>query len=211
MTSSQPHLRSLRRISGLFVGLLLAACASGVQPPPPPATPGTQCLAELDRRAVEYRPAAIAASSAACTVDNPVSVTRAAIDWDQPGTVSCAFALLVESFEREVVQPAALAHFRQRVRRIRHFGTYSCRKTASGRMSQHAGGRAIDIAGFELEDGSRIMVEQDWRRPGPRRDFLREVANRACGHFGVVLTPDSDRDHHNHLHLDASPYHLCGG
>jgi hypothetical protein len=50
-----------------------------------------------------------------------------------------------------------------------------------------------------------------WSRlgAGPKRVFLRALAERACAYFNVVLTPETDRYHYNHLHLDIGPYRLC--
>jgi hypothetical protein len=35
------------------------------------------------------------------------------------------------------------------------------------------------------------------------------VARAACGYFSVVLTPDSNADHFNHMHFDLGPDRLC--
>jgi hypothetical protein len=126
--------------------------------------------------------------------------------------VSCGFARQLDGFAREDVQAAALAHLGKRVRALQQIGAYSCRRETGGkhRWSEHAHGNALDVAGFELVDGTIISVEQDWRRHGPKRDFLRDVARRACKRFSVVLTPNSNREHHDHIHIDGGPYKLCG-
>ena len=54
-----------------------------------------------------------------------------------------------------------------------------------------------------------MSVERDWAAPGPKREFLRALAKRACDYFNVVLTPDSDKFHYNHLHLDIGRWRLC--
>ncbi len=190
---------------------LLAACAVGV--PHAPAGPEAEpCVARLDRAGVTYAVAAMPAGGGACTVDTPVRVEAAGIAWNQPGVVSCAFALDLDAFAREDVTPLALARFGQKVRLLRHLGTFACRReTGNGnRWSAHASGRAIDIAGFELADGSVITVERDWRGAGAKSLFLQDLARRACRRFSVVLTPDSDRDHRDHIHLDSGPWTLCG-
>ena len=79
----------------------------------------------------------------------------------------------------------------------------------AGRWSEHAAGRAIDVSGFVMKDGERITVEHDWRAGGPRAEFLHALAHRACDYFNLVLTPDNDKDHHNHLHLDIGRWRLC--
>ncbi len=201
-----PALRPGMAILGLL--LLLAACGG---PGPMPNEAGA-CLAQLDQLGVHYSVAPLPAAVSECAVDNPVRITAALSEWSQPGTVSCAFALRLALFTREDVDQAAMAQLGRHVRGIRHLGAYSCRRenNGHGRWSQHAAGRAIDIAGFELDDGSVILVERDWLTPGPRGRFLREVAQRACARFSLVLTPDSDREHFSHLHLDTGPWRQCG-
>jgi len=170
------------------------------------------CLARLDQAGVRYSLAAVPANSDGCTVVTPVRVSAAAIAWNQPGVVNCDFALALEAFAREDIDRAARAAFGERVRLIRHFGTYACRRESGGggRWSEHAKGRAIDIAGFELDDGTTILVERDWLSAGAKSAFLHDVAHRACRRFSVVLTPDSDREHRNHIHVDSGPWKLCG-
>jgi len=124
--------------------------------------------------------------------------------------MSCALAARLGEFERAVVQPLAKAELGRRVVRIDQMGSFSCRRVnGSNRPSQHAKGLAIDIGGFRLSDGTTVSVEHDWNEPGPKRLFLRHLARQACGYFSVVLTPDSNADHHNHLHLDIGPDRLC--
>jgi hypothetical protein len=201
-----------RFFPGMGTAILLALLAACAAKAPPPRLDATQCLDQLDRAGVRYAVSPTTASTESCGVDNPVQVSAAGVDWNQPGVVSCAFATRLDALTREVIEPAALARFGERVRRLRHLGTYSCRREngGTGRWSQHASGNAIDIAGFELESGAVILVERDWRGHGAKRQFLRDVARRACERFSVVLTPDSDRDHHDHIHLDGGPYKLCG-
>ena len=124
--------------------------------------------------------------------------------------MSCGLASRLDDFAHEVVEPLAREELGRRVVRINHLGSYSCRGINGGsRLSQHALGRAIDIAGFRLSDGSTVSVEHDWNEPGPKRLFLRHLARRACGYFSVVLTPDSNAEHYNHIHLDIGPDRLC--
>ncbi len=185
---------------------LLAGCARH----PPPSPSGAHCLAELDQRGIGWEMAPLEVGSSACAVDTPVRVSAASIAWNQPGIVACSFALTLDAFARDDIQPLARAYFGEPVRVIRHFGTYACRPTREGKASLHAHGEAIDIAGFELEDGTVISVEHDWRDHDPRGDFLHALVRAACRRFSMVLTPDSNTDHYNHIHLDSGPYRGCG-
>jgi hypothetical protein len=53
-------------------------------------------------------------------------------------------------------------------------------------------------------------VKEHWRDPGPRGRFLREIARAACDSFSVVLTPNHDVWHADHLHFDIGKDRLCG-
>jgi hypothetical protein len=191
----------------LALVLAVAACAPRFPGPPPEAR---QCQATLDRLGVRWEPAPVAASVSSCDVVDPVRVSAAGAQWSQPGIVACQFAVTLDSFTREDVDPLARAYFGAEVRVVKHLGTYACRTTRGGHESLHAVGEAIDIAGFVLTDGTEISVARDWHRADAYGQFLRTVARAACGRFSQVLTPDSDRDHETHIHLDAGPYRHCG-
>lgn len=198
-----------RLAAALGCALLLLAGCGGT--PAPSVLSGRACLARLAAHEVAYRPVDwVKAPDARCRVDTAVRVRRVEAALNHPAVMSCALASRLDEFEREVVQPLALDELGRRVVRLNHLGSYSCRGTnGSGGLSQHALGRAIDIAGFRLSDGSLVSVERDWAEPGPKRLFLRHLARRACGYFSVVLTPDSNADHYNHIHLDIGPDRLC--
>lgn len=85
---------------------------------------------------------------------------------------------------------------------------YACRprnNQKGARVSEHGKGHAIDISGFVLRDGSTIDVLTGWN---DRRDgkILRRMHDAACGPFGTVLGPNSDRFHRNHFHFDTARY-----
>jgi hypothetical protein len=196
---------------------LMAGCASPRPAPsqagagPGPALLGEQCLADLDARGVRYRPAAVPVSTGPCAVENPVQVTGATVVWNQPAVMTCALADRVARFLAEAAEPLARRYLATDIVRLDHFGAYSCRPVEgmAGRWSEHASGRAIDVSGFVMKDGERLTVEHDWRAAGPRGEFLHAVAKRACDYFNLVLTPDSDNLHYNHLHLDIGRWRLC--
>lgn len=194
-------------LAAAFAGTVVALAGCGGTPSPSLLS-GRACLARLDAQEVSYRP--VDAPPSSCQVDTPVRVSRVEARLNRPAVMSCALASRLDDFERAVVQPLAKAELGQRVVRIDQMGSFSCRRVnGSLRLSQHATGLAIDIGGFRLSDGTTVSVEHDWNEPGPKRLFLRHLARQACGYFSVVLTPDSNADHHNHLHLDIGPDRLC--
>ena len=210
---------------------LLSACARPVAPPPvavapPPLVldPETACLNELgDMRAVFQPIEAFGEPQEGCGIANPVKISAGAVAWNRPGVLTCPMARTVVRFEAEVVQPAAMARFGQAVKKIHHAGTYDCRVrrnstqmaaslggSRGGRLSEHAKGQAMDIVAFELADGTMVSVKKVWRGAGAKSAFLQEVARASCSTFNVVLTPNHDRLHQDHLHLDIGPHTLCG-
>ena len=89
--------------------------------------------------------------------------------------------------------------------RVHHVGTYSCRRMynrTSGRMSQHAYANAWDVIGFELDDGRVVSVLKHWDAGGDMQRFLHAVRDDACNIFSIVLSPDYNAAHRDHLHVD---------
>ena len=205
---------TLRRGLALIVLVSLAACAATPVPPPAPAArvaSGQACLRDLNAHNISYQIPTIPVSSGGCQVDTPIRAYGMSIRWNQPATMSCQLGDVLMRFESEVVEPNAIKILGKPVVSERNLGAYSCRAEASSRhvLSQHALGRAIDLAGWTLADGSKIDVEKDWTDGGPHGRFLHAVALGACRYFSVVLTPASNKLHHDHFHLDIGPDRLC--
>jgi len=92
-----------------------------------------------------------------------------------------------------------------RLSRVHHAGTYACRRMynrSTGPMSQHAYANAWDVTGFELADGRVVSVEKHWHGSEPLQRFLHAARNDACNIFRVVLGPDYNAAHRDHLHVD---------
>lgn len=83
---------------------------------------------------------------------------------------------------------------------------YVCRRVnrdPDAKLSAHASGRAVDIMGFWLADGTVASVETGWRGR-PRGGLLRRIHAAACGAFATALGPDTDRHHRDHFHYDVA-------
>ena len=200
-----------RTLAAAAVGILLgvlSGCGGGGRPPERVQS-GAACLAMLTERGASYESRGDLDGRGSCGITNAVALRASPAALQGGTTLSCPMALAVTDFERDVVQPAAQRYLGERVVRMRVLSAYRCDNIAgSGRLSQHAIGQAIDIASFETAR-ERITVQDSWRDRGPRGEFLRAVARGACTRFAVVLTPNSNRDHYNHFHLDIGPHHLC--
>jgi len=195
------------RLAACLLATLLSACAAA--PGPPAGAPS--CAAELTARGAIFEPVADREGPNGCRLSDSVRITRSSVALDQPVQLNCAAALHLLRFEEQVLQPAAQRHFGQRLSRVRHFGGYSCRARADNarRLSEHGLGNAVDVAGFDLADGTQITVARHWREPGPRGAFLQEVARGACSIFHLVLTPRTDALHRSHFHLDIGRWRRC--
>ncbi len=178
------NLGVLARRAGIVMltGVALAACGAprAVVPPPPPPMepppPDAACRAALQERGVVFEPAAIPVARRGCELPDAVALRQSRAAVEPAATLSCPMALALVDFDERVIQPAAFRHFGRPVTVLRQIGAYSCRQRSGGGPDEHASGQAIDIAGFEMSGGPRILVREHWRDNGPRGRFLREVA-----------------------------------
>jgi hypothetical protein len=164
-----------------------------------------QCRAVLQRSAVAHS-VLPPAGDPPCARTDRTRLDRYPLSPAPPPT-TCATALALELWRRDTLAPAAQAIFGQGIARVEHLGAYSCRRLygrGEGPWSEHATGNAIDIAGFVLEDGTRISVLGDWVGNGDEARFLRAARDGACRAFSTVLSPDYNAAHRDHFHLDMS-------
>ncbi|MBK8837812.1 MAG: extensin family protein [Hyphomonadaceae bacterium] len=148
----------------------------------------------------------------ACGYDEALVVDASLSTWKAPEqmAMTCDLAAKMHLWERHIVIPAAEKYLGSPVKEIKAFGTFQCRRVAGhARLSEHAFAKAMDVAGFVLEDGREITVLKDFRNKGAKGDFLREIHDRACGLFDVTLGPDFNADHANHFHLDVGGQYSC--
>lgn len=90
--------------------------------------------------------------------------------------------------------------------KIQLIAGYSCRTRNSrkgAKLSEHAKGNAVDISGFVLANGQTMSVLRDWRS-GKYSKTMKRLHKSACGPFGTVLGPNSDRFHQDHFHFDIA-------
>ncbi|MCS6779660.1 MAG: extensin family protein [Geminicoccaceae bacterium] len=197
--------RSLGRVVTVAALLGVAACARA----PAPAPPVAGCIEALRAAGLAVEPWE-APGTGACRVEAPIRLARTGLALDRPLETSCPLARAWMRLEAEL-RGLARRETGHELVAIEHAGSWACRPMTgnAGRASLHARALAIDVAAFRLADGTRVSVEEHWRDRGPRGRFLRAAAAAACRHFAMVLTPDSDRWHRDHLHLDLGPFARC--
>jgi hypothetical protein len=210
------------RVAYLVAGIAVAACLGALvgcggggafnsgQRAPWRAKTEEACLASGAVQASAYvRPMEAINGPGVCGLLRPLRVSGALggrIGVTPPATIGCPLTAALDRWLSASVQPAATRYFGSRVVEIRQIASYGCRGRNGaryGRISEHAFGNALDIAGFRLANGQDILVVRAWSRGSPReRAFLYEVFAGACGQFYTVLGPGSDRYHYNHIHVD---------
>ncbi len=154
------------------------------------------------------RLASIPAARRGCGVAQPVKITSlAGLAFSRPAIMDCTTAQALERWLRKAVIPQ-IGRRGGGVVGVDVIASYSCRtrnNRPGAKISEHGRGKAVDIAGFMLRDGGRISVLKDWGK-GRSGRILKRLHKAACGTFGTVLGPNSDRFHRNHFHLDTARY-----
>src|SRR5690606_37347204 len=112
--------------------------------------------------------------------------------------LSCAFAVKLAQWSSDVVSPVARHHLGAPVDRVLVGPGYVCRGrngATTGKLSEHAMGKAVDILGLVLGDGATVMVIDEPKASGGRESFLKAIRTSACGYFTTVLGPGADDAH----------------
>jgi hypothetical protein len=187
-------------LAGIIAALLVASVAAEPRPLPRP-TPGEVCgsPALVGTRLPALR-------EGGCGIAAPIRLNSAAgVALEPPPVIACETALaLVTWLRRGPV--ASFAALGQQLRAVAVVDAYSCRnrnRVANGERSEHAFGRAIDIAAFRLANGTTVTIRDDWTTPG-WSPVLQQIHEAACGPFGTVLGPQANPLHADHLHFDKA-------
>ncbi|HAL66712.1 extensin family protein [Pseudomonas sp. DE0010] len=170
------------------------------------------CQQALQSSQLRYRAQADSPASAKCPLSNVWRIEGGQARLSSSFLASCPLAVAYALFERHGLQPVAQRVLGQPVVQVDHLGSFACRNVynrKAGRLSQHASANALDIAGFRLRDGQRIVLARDWQVNGDKAVFLREVRQAACEHFSTVLGPEYNAAHRDHFHVDMGRWQVC--
>jgi len=181
------------------------------------------CEAELDARQISYK------RETAPGVGEPVRLTGAlhgvTFRTDEPdskrGTTpyeisDCRLVLALDDFA-EVLEAHGVVE-------VRHYSMYRApgKSWPADKVGvQHIGGMAIDAGRFTLRDGTTLAVDKvfhgaidaktcgDGAGPNPATPESLELREILCDTvarhlFNVVLTPNFNKPHHNHFHLEVT-------
>jgi hypothetical protein len=141
---------------------------------------------------------AIRSRTNGCGVEEPVQITQVdGIRLSMAATMDCATANALAQWVDQGLQPA----YDNQVVGLQVAGHYICRTrnhVRGARISEHGRGKAIDIAGIILADGTVQTVANNWNRA------MRAAYQAGCGIFGTTLGPGSDGYHEDHMHFDTA-------
>ena len=143
-----------------------------------------------------------------CGVKDAVRVRSVSgVALTQKAVMDCQTADALNRWVASSAKPA-LSGINGGLARLKVAAHYICRTRnhkSGARISEHGKGRAIDISGFHMRDGSIITVENGWTAAGTNQ-ALRKMHRGACGTFGTVLGPEADSYHTDHFHFDTARY-----
>ncbi len=170
-----------------------------------------QCHGLLEAATIGYSALPPVDAGPNCGYDNGVTLAQdrpQSIAYSPAAKTSCPMAVSLVLWEKQIVGAAATRHLGTTVDRIITYGSYSCRRIGggqSGNYSEHATANAIDIVAFRLADGRTVSVAGHWNANDERSRFLKAVRDGACTLFATTLSPDYNKAHADHLHLDQAP------
>lgn len=143
-----------------------------------------------------------------CGVANAVRVSSVSgVRLSTKSTMDCGTARALKTWVDGSAKPA-LSGKGGGLREIKVAAHYACRRrnnAKTGKISEHGKGRAIDISGFRLANGSDITVLKGWNARATSK-ALRRMHKDACGPFGTVLGPKANKFHLDHFHFDTARY-----
>lgn len=180
----------------------------------PPVTTETHrtapsaCQSELQAQGVIFKPMPPVSDPIGCSIADPVEVTALSpnITLAPAALLDCPTALKLATFIRDDAQKITISTLGSTIASINQASAYVCRtRHGATKLSEHAYGRALDIASFTLSDKRVILVQAPPANEPKTKPFLDLVRAKACGPFTTVLGPGSDPDHALHFHFDLAP------
>ncbi len=204
-----------------------SVCLPGEEPPPPPDDPpppvdDRPCLERLAALGVDFELAQSPNDHPAghpemtCRIRDAVRVSSPIAGVDhryfehddaRPMLMACELAVRLHEFA------GVLRAYG--IREVVHMGTYNCRIIGGlepPTLSEHAKGTAFDYARFVHDDGHVTSVLDDWESDP---DNLRTADGRLLWQllvemwereiFNIILTPNYNDAHADHLHCDLTP------
>ena len=191
--------------------------------PPSVNATETYTLDNVERRATKT------AKGLKCPDVEFVSYPGDIVKYHRPVKVYSGFKPHLRRFE-EIVRDTSIHFYGRAPLKIKHLGTFNCRKIRGypNLISEHGVGNGIDVAGFDFgplpkseradsevpkhaQRAFKVRLKRHWQaKPKSlHAKFLDTLARRVleADIFRVVLGP-AYPGHADHFHLDMAPYRL---
>jgi hypothetical protein len=143
-----------------------------------------------------------------CGVRSPVKVSSVSgVRLTQAAIMDCNTARALKTWVDDAVKPE-VGRLGGGVEALKVAAHYVCRTRnhqPGAKISEHGKGKAIDISAIVLRNGVELTVLKGWRDRVHGR-ILQRLHAGACGPFGTVLGPESDRFHQDHFHFDTASH-----
>jgi len=180
------------------------------------------CMKELEDRKIPHSPAgALEGVDAPVRVSGPIhgvsfeQVNRSNEESLNSDTsvLDCRLLLGIDDFTEQLVE--------QGIEKVGYIGAYRHEEGVIAPGERHPSGLAIDIAWVQKRDGTRLEVQRDFEGhigaktcgrgaqvPARTATAARELRKIVCDAasmriFNLVLTPNYDQGHYNHVHLEV--------
>jgi hypothetical protein len=168
------------------------------------------CLSALKQIGAVFKEETRIDDGKGCGIDKPLTLQTVlpGIALKPEGKMRCETALELARWTKDAVLPAAKVALEAEgeLTAINQASSYICRlrnNAATGKISEHARGNAIDIASFTFKSGKSIEIQPRDEDSTLAGAFQRAVTATGCLYFETVLDPGSDEAHENHLHFDV--------
>ncbi len=186
-------------------------------PPPPDPAPVSEtpedlalCLKDLKAIGADFSQEETIDGEFGCGIAHPVTVRRILpeVALEPEATLRCETALSLARMTRDLLIPAAARAFPDKpmLSGVSQASDYVCRNRNSaddGKISEHAYGNALDIAGLSFGDEKMPVMIARQDDGTAEAAFQRAFNALACLYFTTVLSPGSDATHQDHMHLDV--------
>ncbi|HLL22884.1 MAG TPA: extensin family protein [Kofleriaceae bacterium] len=171
----------------------------------------TDCKAELERRGVAFKSVKRPGVANGVEITGPLGGVPFA--GEQALVIDCSLAVSLDE---------AGAYLRELgVEKVGFSSAYSRRNVrGTNRPSKHSFGLAIDVHAFDVVQLGALRIDRDYEQGlGDAVDCVGQPLTQGgavlkilqcqlvrSGLFRLVLSPDYDDAHHDHLHLEVKPW-----
>jgi hypothetical protein len=169
------------------------------------------CEAELEHRGIAFaRAEPTAGVLAPIRLAGPLHGVAMHSSHRRPDLLDCRLALSLDDFAADLAQRDIVDVEWSSIYRTK--AELGC--TAKYRGEQHCAALAVDVTSFTKRDGTRLVVARDFHGKlgtltcdSPPLNELWSIACESAGReFQVVLTPNWNTDHREHLHLELTTH-----